>query len=78
MPPRRGHAGGLVLDGRREYHAPWVRTFPATHIHRLSLIDGQPCWTLVIVLRASRAWGFWHAGQWIPWRKYVNSETAAQ
>lgn len=62
----------------REYRAPWVRTFPAQHIHRITLVNGQPCWTLVIVLRAVRPWGFWHLGQWIPWREYVGSETATQ
>jgi hypothetical protein len=62
----------------RHYRAPWIRTFPATHIHRLSLINKQPCWTLVIVLRTVRQWGFWHLGQWIPWRQYVDSETATQ
>jgi len=64
------------------YRAPWVRTFPATHIHRIRLTgpfnDRRPCWTLVIVLRAVRAWGFWHDGEWIPWREYVDSDTATE
>lgn len=60
------------------WRAPWVRTFPAEHIHRITLIDGKPCWTIVIVLRATRRWGFWHAGQWIPWREYVNSDAATE
>lgn len=55
----------------RIYRAPWVRTFPADHTHRLSLIDRRPCWTLVIVLRNVRAWGFWSRMNWIPWRDYV-------
>ena len=62
--------------GQRMYRAPWIRTFPATHIHRIFLVDGQPCWTIVIVLRATRPWGFWHAGRWIHWREYVGSEAA--
>jgi hypothetical protein len=62
----------------RTFRAPWVRTFPADHIHRLELIDGRPCWTLVIVLKPVRPWGFWHNQEWIPWRTYVGSETAAQ
>lgn len=60
------------------YRAPWVRTFPAEHIHRISMIDGGECWTLVIVLKAVRPWGFWHLGKFIPWRQYVNSETATE
>jgi hypothetical protein len=62
----------------RTYRAPWVRTFPAEHIHRIELVDGRPCWTLVLVLRTSRPWGFWHQHVWIPWRQYVGSETATK
>lgn len=58
--------------GERLFKAPWFRSFPAQHIHRLRLIDGAECWTLVIVLKAVRPWGFWHLGQFIPWREYVN------
>lgn len=66
-----------------EYRAPWLRSFPATHIHRLTLHrnpDGsrQHCWTLVIVGRKVREWGFWHAvaqgrreHEWRPWHSYV-------
>jgi hypothetical protein len=60
------------------FSAPWLRTFPAEHRHRLSLIDGKSCWTLVLVLRAVRQWGFWHEGKFIQWREYVDSETADQ
>jgi hypothetical protein len=69
-----GLAGGYVEEtarGRREFRAPWVRSFPATHTHRVSLGRSRECWTLVIVLRASRPWGFWHGGTWIHWRDYV-------
>lgn len=63
----------------RIYRAPWIRTFPAKHIHRIELLpDRRPCWTLVLVLRTSRPWGFWHRGVWIPWRTYVNSDTATE
>lgn len=56
----------------RIYRAPWCRTFPASHVHRLRLlVDRKPCWTLVIVLRAVREWGFWHDGRWIHWKDYV-------
>ena len=63
----------------RTFRAPWLRTFPAQHIHRIELLeDRQPCWTLVIVLANERRWGFWHAGTWIPWRDYVASDTATK
>lgn len=57
--------------GRRRYRAPWARTFPAHHRHRLSTPWGV-CWTLVIVLRTVREWGFWHEGRFIPWEQYVD------
>lgn len=64
--------------GARIYRAPWIRSFPATHIHRLAMIDGGTCWTLVIVLRAVRPWGFWSDGRWFPWRTYVGDDAIAR
>lgn len=77
---------GAYVEWRKEgrfvhaqvYSAPWIRTFPATHIHRIELIDRRPCWTLVIVLKTVRPWGFWHRDEFVPWRKYVNSEAATE
>jgi hypothetical protein len=65
---------------QRVYRAPWLRTFPATHIHRITgPTPEKPCWTLVLVLRASRPWGFWtNRWTWIPWKKYVGSDRAKQ
>ena len=57
--------------GAREYHAPWIRTFPAEHIHRLR-VPSKSCWTMVIVFWHVREWGFWHEGEFIPWRDYVS------
>jgi hypothetical protein len=67
-----------VDDHRRVvYRAPWFRTFPARHIHRLTgPTPDRPCWTLVIVGREVRSWGFWNLGQFIPWKRYVTSSTA--
>ncbi len=72
--------GGYIEEtpaGDRVFKAPWIRSFPAEHIHRLRLV-GRSCWTLVVVLRAVRAWGFWHAGQFVPWKQYVHSPAAAE
>lgn len=55
----------------RLYRAPWIRSFPATHIHRLT-VPSKNCWTIVIVLKTVREWGFWHGGRFIPWRNYVD------
>lgn len=57
----------------RQYRAPWIRTFSASYQHRLI---AQNCWTLVIVLKPVREWGFWHGGRFIHWRDYVKSELA--
>jgi hypothetical protein len=66
----------VQIQRHHVWRAPWIRTFPAEHIHRISMIDGGDCWTLVIVLRNVRKWGFWHLGEFIPWRKYVDSQIA--
>jgi len=60
----------------RRYRAPWIRSFPADHIHRIRLDGRRSCWTLVFVLKPVRAWGFWRAGRFVPWRQYVHSEDA--
>lgn len=64
-----------VFTETKKYHAPWFRTFPADHIHRIQT-PSKNCWTLVIVLKATRPWGFWHEGKFIPWREYVDSKLA--
>ena len=56
----------------RCYIAPWVRTFPPEHIHRIVLTPSREiCWTLVVVGPTTRDWGFWHAGEWIQWSQYL-------
>jgi hypothetical protein len=77
---RSGHRVSLrrLTTVKRVYRAPWIRTFPANYIHRISLIDRRPCWTLVMVLKNVRPWGFWHGGTWVPWREYVASDTATK
>lgn len=60
----------------RKWRAPWIRSFPAEHIHRLETPSGS-CWTLVIVLKRQREWGFWHKGRFIHWRSYVKGADSA-
>jgi hypothetical protein len=57
------------------WSAPWARSFPATHQHRILARWGE-CWTLVIVLKTVREWGFWHEGRFIPWAEYVRGSSA--
>ena len=60
-----------LLTSTRRYVAPWIRSFPAEHLHRVRAAECGNCWTLVIVLRKSRDWGFVQKGRWIPFKKYV-------
>ncbi|CAN5356485.1 hypothetical protein BH09VER1_BH09VER1_28820 [soil metagenome] len=55
----------------RKHVAPWIRSFPADHLHRVRAKECGDCWTLVIVLPKSRAWGFVQDGIWIPFKQYV-------
>ena len=69
--------------GLKPWFAPWWRTFPAEHAHRIRLINRMPgekvpCWTLAIVGRKEREWGWWHKGVWYPWRTYLKMPAAAE
>ena len=60
---------------RKTYRAPWVRSFPARHRHRVILVT-PVVWTLVFVFPAEREWGFWRNGKWIHWKEYVHGPHA--
>jgi len=60
-------------SGKHVFNAPWIRSFPAEHIHRLT-VPSKSCWTLVIVMKKTREWGFWNNGVWVHWREYVFGE----
>jgi len=76
--PKKGYDKFIIRNCYSRYYvAPWIRTFPANHIHRLR-IPYKNTWTLIIVLKTEREWGFWHKGIWIHWRKYVDSYLADQ
>lgn len=45
---------------------------------KFSQASGGECWTLVIVLRAVRPWGFWTDNGWFPWRQYVGDDAIAR
>lgn len=63
------HAGNPIST--RRFTAPWIRSFPAEHVHRVRAVECGNVWTLVIVLPKSRDWGFIQYGIWIPFREYV-------
>lgn len=54
-----------------KFTAPWFRSFPAEHLHRVRAAECGDCWTLVIVLPKTRRWGFVQDGIWIPFKEYV-------
>lgn len=58
-------------NGARVYRAPWVRSFPASHAHRLVMVNGGACWTLAITLRPVRTSGFLAPTGWMPWDEYL-------
>lgn len=62
-------SGSLVST--KKYQAPWFRSFPAEHTHRVRASECGNTWTLVLVLPKSREWGFVRDGKWIPFREYV-------
>jgi hypothetical protein len=58
---------GIVREWRRP---GYVGRYPAEHTHRIELDPAKPKpWSLVIVGRRSRSWGFWGPDGWIKWEK---------
>ena len=56
------------------HRAPWFRSFPPSHRHRICLIDGEPAWTIVKVGPEIRTWGFYTPTGWVDWRAYKPGE----
>lgn len=79
----QGHSHEGDVAGLKQYRAPWVRCFAATHTHWQEMIPGEVCWTLAFVFPKSREWGFWEAvhdfaerrvrNRWVPWRDYIRA-----
>ena len=42
----------------------------AEHIHRVELIDGKPAWTVFMMGRKRREWGFWFPDGFKHWTKF--------
>ena len=57
-------------NGFTRYKAPWIRTFPASHKHRITVPE-PPVYTIVFVGTPSRDWGFWVDGRWVKWDEYI-------
>lgn len=68
----------LMFDGTQEpiaiereagsWYFRWGRA-----IHRVELIDRQPCTTLFITGPAVREWGFWCRRGWVNWKVFTHT-----
>lgn len=60
------------------YKAPCIRKFPASHTHRVTLLNNKPTWSLVFMWPKKRRWGFWLTNtpdgkrKWIEWDEYYD------
>lgn len=56
------------------YKAPCLRSFSASHAHRVTLINNKPAWSLVLMFSKKREWGFFTTNtgkrKWVSWKKY--------
>ena len=71
-----GLAGAYVEqtpDGIKRWIAPWLRSFPPTHVHRLRIPPGGSCWTIVAVLKTEQPWGFYRNKLWWRWDLFVDT-----
>jgi hypothetical protein len=49
-----------------------VRHRKAEHVHQVKLKEGRPAWTLVVLGKYRRKWGFVTKDRWVLWREYLN------
>lgn len=57
-----------MVDGARRWRRPGsVLWRPAETSHRVDLEPGREAWSLVLVGRKVRPWGFWTVDGWQPW-----------
>lgn len=68
--------GGRGVLLRERMRAGMLRYRPAAHRHRTKVHEGG-CWTLVVMGRLERPWGFWHLGRWLPFKEYERRYGAA-
>jgi hypothetical protein len=48
----------------------------ATWQHRVQVLSGRGCWTVVWIGRKERSWGFWCRRGWVPWREFIERNDA--
>lgn len=56
---------------RRTWYGPLsILRRPATWRHRVEIVPGRGCWTLVRIGEKERSWGFHCDQRWVPWREF--------
>ena len=67
-----------LLNGMRvTWKAPWIRCFPATHIHRVRL-NTPAVWTLILAWPPSHNSAFYVQGQRVEVKKYMMTHAKQQ
>lgn len=67
-----GDKDGNIVETKK-FTAPWIRSFPANHVHRVRAAECGNTWTLVWVGRPTQEWGFFSSAGWIHFRSYFDS-----
>ena len=71
LPNIRGGREEWISIQKKWYRPLSVLYRPAEWAHALELPPGKDCWTLVIMFKRRREWGFWsRAMGWIKWSDY--------
>lgn len=66
------------LNVSRWHGAGSVLFRPASSAHRLEILHGGEAWSLFIMSRKVRTWGFWTPYGWCPWDEYLAPDEVAQ
>jgi hypothetical protein len=74
QPPMIYHGGAT-----RVWHRPLsILVRPALWRHRVEILPGRGCWTLVATGRKARSWGFWCPSGYRPWREHAAVEATGK
>lgn len=83
VPVEPGHRKTIfTVDGLEETHAVWrgpgsIVFRRAADRHRLVLPEDETCWSVFIVFRKTRKWGFYTPDGWVHWKTYLGFKEAA-
>jgi len=62
---------GETMNWTTTRQAPSIAFRRAEDRHRVALIDGKPCWTIVVTGPKVRDWGFWCPKGFVVWTDFV-------